>query len=193
MSETRASLTTTQDLLERIRSGDEVAREALYQRFIPGLRRWARGRLPHHVRDLSETDDLVQVAVIRSLSHVEEFKPEREGAFLAYLHRILINCIRDEFRRSKRLPDKTPLPDGLVDDRLTTLESTLGLRALEAYERALEQMSDVQREAVVLRIEFGFTFPEIAQAIGKPSANAARMVVSRAMARVAELMDDETN
>jgi RNA polymerase sigma-70 factor (ECF subfamily) len=42
-----------------------------------------------------------------------------------------------------------------------------------------------------MRIEFGFTFPEIAEALGRPSANAARMTVSRALVRLAEVMDHD--
>ena len=42
-----------------------------------------------------------------------------------------------------------------------------------------------------LRIELGFTHQEVADAIGAPSANAARMLVSRALVRLAELMDVE--
>jgi RNA polymerase sigma-70 factor (ECF subfamily) len=41
----------------------------------------------------------------------------------------------------------------------------------------------------MLRVEMGFTYPEIAQAIGAPSANAARMTVVRALARLAEAMN----
>ena len=41
----------------------------------------------------------------------------------------------------------------------------------------------------MLRIELGFTYVEIATFLGSPSANAARMVVTRALARLAEVMD----
>jgi hypothetical protein len=39
-------------------------------------------------------------------------------------------------------------------------------------------------------VEFGYTAPEIAAAIGSPSANAARMVVSRALVRLAEFLHE---
>ena len=53
---------------------------------------------------------------------------------------------------------------------------------------ALAQLSEEQQEAVILRIEMGFTHDQIAQALGKPSADAARMVVSRAVLRLAAAM-----
>ena len=43
-----------------------------------------------------------------------------------------------------------------------------------------------QSEAVILRIEFGHAFPEIASALGLNTTSAARMMVTRALIRVAE-------
>ena len=60
---------------------------------------------------------------------------------------------------------------------------------MQAYEAALAELSDAQQEAVILRVEFGYTFSEIAEATGSPSANAARMTVARALVRLGEAMD----
>jgi RNA polymerase sigma-70 factor (ECF subfamily) len=181
-------LDTTQDLLDRIRGGDHRAREVLYARLIPSMRRWARGKLPARARDLTQTDDIVQIAVSRSLSRLEEFESKGPGSFLGYLHRILLNCIRDEYRRAQRVPDAEPLPDELAENAPSLVERTLGSEVLAAYEGAIERLSGAQRDALILRIEFGFTFPEIAEALGKPTPNAARMLVMRALVRVVERM-----
>lgn len=183
-------LDTTQELLERIRTGDERAREVLYARLLPGVRRWARGKLPARARDLTETDDIVQIALARSLSRLDAFESRGPGAFAGYLRQILLNCIRDEYRRAQRLPDSEPLPAELIEAGPSVVERTLGVEVLSAYERALEGLTGGQRDALILRIEFGFTFPEIAEALGKPTPNAARMLVMRALVRVTELMDE---
>ena len=44
------------------------------------------------------------------------------------------------------------------------------------------------REAVLLRFEFGFSFQEIAEATERPSADAARVAVKRALAALATLL-----
>ncbi|MCA9728923.1 MAG: hypothetical protein KC729_14625, partial [Candidatus Eisenbacteria bacterium] len=93
-------------------------------------------------------------------------------------------------RRIQRIPEANPLPEDLVDDGPAVVERTLGRGVLERYERALGCLSVTQREALVMRIEYGFTFPEIADALQKPTPNAARMLVLRALVRVAELMDE---
>jgi RNA polymerase sigma-70 factor (ECF subfamily) len=61
---------------------------------------------------------------------------------------------------------------------------------LDRYDRALEQLTDEQRQAVVLRIELGYGYPRVAEALGKPSANAARLMVTRALIRIARVMND---
>ena len=68
---TREQATVT--LIGRIRDGDDSAREELFRRCLPLLRRFARGRLPAQRRDMAETDDLVQVTLLRALNNVERF------------------------------------------------------------------------------------------------------------------------
>lgn len=183
------SLETTSDLLDLVRRGDHSARDRLIGRYLPILTRWARGRLPGYARDLSETDDLVQTTLVRALSHLNEFEVRREGAFLAYLRRGLLNSIRDEIRRSHRRPRQL-LDDAIADRGLSVVEQAIGNETLELYEAALAGLTEEQREAVILKVEFGMSNPEIATALGSPTPNAARMVVARALIRVAEAMGE---
>jgi RNA polymerase sigma-70 factor (ECF subfamily) len=179
---------STTVLLGRVRDGDAAARDELVRRLLPRLRRWAHGRLPRYARDLSDTDDLVQVTLLRALDRVSEFESQREGAFLAYLRRIVLNAVRDELRRAARRPARTELGESLPQPGPSVVEQAIGRETVEAYEAALATLPEEQREAVIMRVEFGYTYPEIAEALGKPSANAARMAVSRALLRVAEVM-----
>ncbi|HVN75773.1 MAG TPA: sigma-70 family RNA polymerase sigma factor [Thermoanaerobaculaceae bacterium] len=176
-------------LLELVRAGDTAATDRLVRRCLPALRRWAHGRLPVRARGMVDTDDLVQVSVLRALNQVGRFEPRREGAFLAYLRRILLNAVRDEIRRVARRPGGEEASEDLPDCAAPAVEQVIGRETMEAYEEALAQLSDAQQEAVILRVEFGYTFPEIADATGSPSANAARMTVARALVRLAEAMD----
>lgn len=176
--------------MDRARDGDDGARSALFARLYPRLRRWSHGRLPARARGLLDTDDLVQVSLVRALKHVGGFEPRHEGAFLAYLRRIVLNQIRDELRRVKRAPELHGLEEGLADKAPSVVEVAIGHDALERYECALAELSPDQREAVILRVELGYTYEEMAEALGRPSANAARLVVVRALARLAKDMSD---
>lgn len=180
---------STAVLLERIRAGDEAARERLIARYLEPLQRWAAGRLPRYARDAVDTNDLVQVTFLRALNRLDRFEPRHDGAFLAYLRRILLNCIRDEIRRSVRHPDRVELPAQQPNPGVSPLEAAIGSETLERYETALGTLSERQQEAVILRLELDFSHEKVAEAIGAPSPNAARMTVARAVDRLAELMD----
>lgn len=181
---------STAALLQRIQAGDDAARERLLARYVPILRRWASGRLPARSRGLSDTDDLVQITLLRVLKQLHRFESRHEGAFLAYLRRILMNAMRDEIQRAKTRGQQQPVPEGLADSGRSPLELALGRDTLERYDAAFARLGEEQQEAVFMRIEMGFTYEQIAEALGKPSANTARMVVARAIARLAGAMED---
>ncbi len=189
-AERAPALESTASLLAKAREGDAAARERLFARVLPPLRRWAHRRLPPQARDLAETDDLVQVTLLRAFNHLEGFEPRGQGAFLAYLRQILLNAVRDEIRRAARRPERQELDEGLADPGPSALETALGRERLAQYEAALAALPAEQQEAVIMRIELGFTHQEIADALGKPSANAARMVVARALVVLAEAMHE---
>lgn len=187
-TETNQNDSTTR-LLDRLHGGDEAARDELIARYLPVLKRWGHGRLPPAGRDYTDTDDLVQLTFVRALKNIESFQAEGgTGAFFAYLRKILINAVRDELRRqaSRGEPIRTD-PDELPEPR-SVVEDAIGRETLERYESALERLPENQQAAVILRVEFGMSFPEIAAELEYNSANAARMTVSRALTRVAEHM-----
>ena len=172
-------LLSTATLLSQVRQGNPRATEALCAAYLPILTRWAHGRLPNYARQMLETNDLVQVTLIRALNNIHHIKVEREGAFIAYLRRIMLNAIRDEIRKAYRQPVCEELVEDLPLGEPSPVEQAIGREVVAGYEKALAQLPEAQREAVMLRIEFGFSFPEIAAATQSPSANAARMMVSR--------------
>jgi RNA polymerase sigma factor (sigma-70 family) len=175
-------------LIEQIRAGDKAALDRLLRRFLPLLTRWASGRLPRGVRDLSDTEDLVQETIISALRHIDHIEIRGEGALQAYLRRAVLNRIRDELRRHGRRGLAETLDENVRAKEDSPLEIAIGNEALERYEAALSRLSAGDREAVIARIELGQTYAESASALGKPSTEAARMAVNRALARLARLM-----
>jgi len=180
------SVESSVDLLERVRLGDKDALDVLLRRYVPALRRWARGRLPRWARDLADTEDVVQDAVIRSLRNLSTFEHRHDGALQAYLREAVLNRVRDECRRVGRRPGIDNLEEHFVSDGTSPLEAAIGARAVERYEAALQRLKPQEREGIVARIEMGYSYAEIAVMMGRPSADAARVAVSRALLRLAE-------
>jgi RNA polymerase sigma factor (sigma-70 family) len=173
-----------------VRAGDSHAMETLFERAVPPLRRWARGRLPRWARDLSETQDLVQEVVLSTLRRLSTFQAGDEGAFFGYLRTAIDNRIRDEIRRVGRRPVPDVLDDAHPDVAPSPLEHAIGREGLERYEGALAKLKPHEREAIVARMELQQSYTEVAQTLGKDNANAARMAVKRAIERLIEAMDD---
>ena len=106
---TAAESTTV--LIERARAGDRGARDAVFERYLPRLRRWASGRLPRWARDMADTHDLVQETLLQTFKNIERFEPRGELALQAYLRQAVANRVRDELRRFTRRPGRQPLSD----------------------------------------------------------------------------------
>jgi RNA polymerase sigma factor (sigma-70 family) len=177
-------------LLARVRNGDSVALELLAARLLPRLRRWAAGRLPAWARDLAETEDLVQETVVNVLAHLNDFEPKHEASLTVYLREALANRIRNEIRRATRHPPADGL-ENAVDARSTApspLESAVSREALGRYEAVLHTLSPEDREAIVGRLELHYSYQELSDAWGTPSADSARKRVERAVKRLAMAM-----
>src|SRR4051812_35409712 len=150
------AVATTADLLERARLGDAEARNELFARYLPSLRRWARGRLPRWTRDLRDTEDVVQETLLQTLRHIDVFQPRHEGALQAYLRQALMNRVRDEVRRvGRRGLTEEIQAEAHADEGASPLEHAIGHEALARYEAALARLRPEDREVIIARVELG--------------------------------------
>ena len=183
-------LISTLDLLERFQHGDEQAVAVLVERSIPPLRRWARGRLPVWARGLAETQDLVQTALMRALPRLKDFEAKHPGALQAYLRQVVANHIRDEIRKVVKRPTPEVADSQYPDPGPSPLEQAIGHEGFERYEAALATLRPSDREAIVARVELQQSYEEVAIALQKPNANAARVAVARAVKSLVKAMAD---
>jgi RNA polymerase sigma factor (sigma-70 family) len=175
-------------LLERARAGDTKAVDALFERYVPAFRRWASGRLPAWARDLADTQDLVQDVLLQTFKKIGTFEPRHEGALQVYLRQALINRMRDELRRIQRRGVQKDLDPEHPDPGPSPLEAAVGRQGIERYERALASLRPGEAEAIIGRLEMGYSYQELADVLGRPSAGAARVAVERAIVRLIEGM-----
>ena len=181
---------STLSLVERAHRGDEGALERLVARHLIPLKRWARGRLPSWARDAEDTDDLVQDALLKTFKRLNAVEIRGPGALQAYLRQAVLNHIRNELRKNARRPEIGEFDGFEMDGGLSPLEEAIGRQAVERYEQALGRLKPEEREAVIGRVEMGYSYEELADALGKPSAEAARKAAKRALDRLVRAMDD---
>ncbi len=175
-------------LLRRAQDGDTCALDALVQRYLPRVRRWATRRLPPHARGLLDTDDLVQETLARTVHNVGHLEPRHEHSLELYLRQAVANRIRDALRQARRKPRPDQLDSCLDAVDPSPLDRAIVAESLERYRAALTRLKPGDREAIVGRLELGYSYQELAALLGKPSPDAARVAVERAVLRLADTM-----
>jgi RNA polymerase sigma-70 factor (ECF subfamily) len=153
-------------LLKRCRQGDELAWEALVRR----LQARVYGLVYHYLRDREEARDVAQEAFIRIYRNLDKF--ETDGNLVAWSLRIARNCAIDRIRHLKARP---PLEDAPADDHVLVSEThaTPDAQAMEnetrrLLYRALDLMSAVNREMILLKDIQGLKQHEIAEMLSLP-------------------------
>ena len=179
----------TGDLLDRAHAGDQAALNELFERHLPMLRRWTHGRLPRWARDVADTADLVQDTLLETLKQLDRFEHRGNGALQAYLRQAVMNRIRNEFRKRAIRGVASTLDSRMPDEASSPLEAAIGQELLDEYDAALKRLRPEERDAVVSRVEFDLSYVELADVLDKPSPDAARMAVVRALVRLAEEMN----
>jgi RNA polymerase sigma factor (sigma-70 family) len=178
---------TTAELIVKVRDGDRAAENEIVRRNLPELRRFAHGRLPHSARERGDTDDLVQDTMLKALPRLGSFDSQRAGSFQSYLRVSLKNRVTDAVRRSIRRPPGDPLVD--VADGAPSPADAMSTAEMEAcYRGALKRLRPADRPLVIAHVEREWSSAQIAKAFAKPSTDAARVAVSRAMQRLVREM-----
>ena len=155
---------------------------------MPGVRRWACGRLPHYVRGDADTEDVLQDAVLSTLKGLKRFRHDTVGGLQAYLRTSVINRIRDLIRGSNRRGVQLEMVDEHVDGQASPAERALARERLDDFLDAMRQLKPADRQIIIWRVELGYSAEEIAARLGKSRA-AAGMSVGRAMKRLADIMN----
>ena len=185
--------TSSVRLLDRALRGDRSARDALFERYLPWLRRWARGRLPRWARGVVDTSDLVQDTLHRTFTRLTSFQPKHDGALRAYLRNAVENRIRDEMRRAVRQPTVDGLPDGRhpAAASRSALDKVILEERWDRYKSALKQLPRRDQRLIVGRFELEYSFRQLAAVDGRASPDAVRMALNRALVRLAAEMGDD--
>jgi len=184
MKERRTSLS----LLSRAQRGDRSALDALFGRLLPSLTRWAHGRLPLWARARMDTDDLVQEAFGAIYRRLPRIEPRRKQAIRAYLRQAILNRIRDEVRRAGKVEVRAETDPQWQAHGTSPLSRAVKSENTRRYRQALLRLDTHDQEIITGRLELNFTYEQLALATSKPSPDAARVAVRRALLRLASEM-----
>jgi RNA polymerase sigma-70 factor (ECF subfamily) len=146
---------------------------------LPQLRAFAR----FLARDAARADDLVQDAILRAMTEEAQWEPGTD--LRAWVFRILRNAFLGQLRRGgaeRRALER-------LDRGASSPPAQLATAELHELDHALDRLSVVQREALLLVAALGFTVDEAAAICGVP-AGTVKARVSRARAALARRFGD---
>jgi len=184
-------------LLGAAQGGDAQALAALVDRYQGRLRRIVSIRLSAQLRRCVESMDIVQETFASALPHLAALKVYGPGSLLQWLSRIAENQMRSEYRRHfggkrdrRREVDFDHMTEGgMQRDASPPADVLSARRELErVVDQAVSELPDDWREVLVLRTYVGGSWEEVAAALGKPSAEAARLLHRRARLKLARML-----
>jgi RNA polymerase sigma-70 factor (ECF subfamily) len=156
---------------------DPSLREAMLAA-VPRLRAFAVSLCGN----VDRANDLVQDALVRALANIDSFRP---GTNLnAWLFTILRNHFRSEYRKRRREVEDA---DGGYADTLKSQPDQIGRIEFGELKRALSQLPDDQREALLLVGASGFSYEESAEICGC-AVGTIKSRINRGRSRLAQLM-----
>ena len=169
-------------LLSRVRNGHTEARQEILNLYQARFRHWVQLRMSPQMQAHVSIEDLIREALNRSLDYLIQFKQVREGSFVVYFRQQLLHALENLVNPDSAVGSKSVTTDEIDLNKLADTDE------LARYESALSQLQDIQREAVILKLELHLDNTTIAAALDCPSANAARNLVVRSLLRLSELM-----
>lgn len=192
----------SQDLVDRASRGDGVAVERLLELHLPGLEAYARAQVGRLVGERESASDLVQSACREVLEHIDRYRYDGEDGFKRWLYATVLRKIQDRHRyykaekrdagREVRIDGgsaSAPIEQLFAGATSATPSRAASLRDEYArVERVLGGLPERHREAIRLAYLEELPHREIAARMGISEAN-ARMLLSRALARLARLLE----
>jgi len=173
---------TDEQLMRRyVQSDDRGAFEALFRRYAPRL----TGFFMRSVNDRTVANDLVQQTFLHFHRARKDFRIDAKVK--PWLYTIAINVRRELFRRRYRKPEtqydveKHPEPS-VAPDASTAQQRTV--------RRAMAELSDSQREVVLLHWYEGWTFREISEMVGA-SHSAVKVRAHRAYKVLRDILGED--
>jgi RNA polymerase sigma-70 factor, ECF subfamily len=195
-----ASRTSTFDLVERFRGGDDAAFSDLFAKYRPRLAVLIRYKLSEALRERVEVDDILQEVFLEASSDISGFTYRSPGSFMSWLSRIADHIIVDEARaqarqkrragevvsfRSESNPGGPEPVDPETPSRI--------LAQNESAERLLARLDALPqdyRDAILMAKVEGLSSAEMAARLGR-SREAAAVLLCRALQRLRTLGEME--
>ena len=173
------------ELIRRAKKGDQEALVSLYERYRPSVFSY----IYYRVSDQESAEDLTADVFLRMLTKLDTYV-HKTRPVLAWLYTIARNLVIDHYRNNGKVHavslDEAVIasehghPGKVVQERLDQ----------ECLKRALEQLTEEQRQVILLKFIDGRENSEVAEILGK-NERAIRSLQHRALVTLQKVMEQE--
>ena len=179
-----AEADTVEDIVRQAQAGDSSAFGRLYEMYYDQIHRYVAFKCGNQL----EAEDLTGEVFLKMIESINKFK-FKGFPFTSWLYRIAHNTVIDNFRRKGRRPT-VPLDDFIA--ATTAGESDLERNAevswtMREVVRAMEDLTDLQREVITLRFAGGLSVAETASAVGRKE-NAVKALQHAGIRKLRQVM-----
>ena len=180
-----------QALVKQYIAGDESSLEKLIVRH----RDRVYGAIYNFTKDVYLTEDLFQEVFIKVVNKLREGKYNEEGKFLPWVLRMAHNLCIDNYRKTKRqvsivTSEEFDLFEILPVDSTNGEEMIIDQQLKDKVRHLLNELPEEQREVVLLRHYFEFSFKEISELTGV-SINTALGRMRYALINLRKVIEDK--
>lgn len=177
-------ISNDEQLLANAKQLDPAALQALHQQFYPMVARYVQFKVgnPHTVEDLTGE---VFVRMLEGLKRGQSWRDSPQGWIMG----IARHVVTDHYRRQERVAEVE------LDERFAAAEEATPFHQTMLNERkrqllqAIQQLTDEQRDVVLMRFMEGIDIQGVAKAINK-TPGAVKALQHRALRALAEIMQD---
>ena len=169
---------TDLELIARWSAGDERAATHLVERHAPALARFAAS-----LGERNDIEEVVQDTFVRAFGSIESFRAD--SSLRTWLFTIERRLILDRRRAARRRKSDTAVDEADAATEFDALDEIVADEAQSRVRSAVDQLSRLQREVFLLRVNEGLSYREIAEVVGS-TEGAARVHYHNAMRTVKE-------
>jgi RNA polymerase sigma-70 factor, ECF subfamily len=173
------------DLIQRATQGDQQALVDIYERYQPSVFTYVFYR----VCDQETAEDLTAEVFTRMLANLPRYRSHGKP-ILAWLYTIARNLVVDYYRQ-KSAGNHLPLEEDLMDGEDNhPVKAAEDRQAHECLSRALEHLTEEQRQVIILKFIENRDISELVIILGK-NERAVRSLQHRALAALNRFMQKE--
>ena len=185
MDPSSAQAESVEDIVRQAQAGESSAFGRLYEMYYDQILRYVAFKCGNQL----EAEDLTGEVFLKMIESIDKFK-FKGFPFTSWLYRIAHNTVIDNFRRKGRRPT-VPLDEMIADT--TAGDSDLERHAeiswtMREVVRAMEDLTDLQREVITLRFAGGLSVAETASAVGKKE-NAVKALQHAGIRKLRQIMN----